>query len=342
MLTFSRTTQRRGFTPARRTELIPFYRRGFTLIELLVVIAIIAVLIGLLLPAVQKVREAANRIKCANNLKQLGLAAHDYHDANGHFPPGIGYYPPARGAFGTYFFHLLPYVEQDNLYRDALGSVPFPPPDGPTTVYYPGNNNVYSQPVKVLLCPSDPSVGSDGVVLVDGIPFGAACYAGNALLATTKNPPGPQGRIRIADITDGTSNTILHAEKYARCSTTDTAVPPPFRDGGTAWAYTTAVLFPWQPPPMTLPGKAFQPGFCIPALALRGAPNAIGPGSKFQVQPTPFLGNCVPYKASTAHTGGILVGLADGSVRTLAPSMSGDTWWAAVTPAGGEVLGSDW
>src|SRR6266478_9311955 len=148
-------------------------RRGFTLIELLVVIAIIAILIGLLVPAVQKVREAANRIKCANNLKQLGLAAHHYHDVNQHLPPGIGYYPPARGEFGTYFFHLLPYVEQDNLYRSALGSVPFPPPAGPTTVYYPGNNNVYSQPVAVFLCPSDPSVGPGDLVSIDGYSFGA-------------------------------------------------------------------------------------------------------------------------------------------------------------------------
>ena len=71
----------------------------------------------------QKVREAANRIKCANNLKQIGLAAHNYHDANEHLPPGIGYYPTAaNGAFGTYFFHLLPYLEQDNLYRIALGT----------------------------------------------------------------------------------------------------------------------------------------------------------------------------------------------------------------------------
>jgi prepilin-type N-terminal cleavage/methylation domain-containing protein len=314
-------------------------RRGFTLIELVVVMAIIAVLISLLLPAVQNVREAARRIDCSNNLKQLGLAAQNFHDVHGHFPPGIGYYPPARGAFGTYFFHLLPYVEQDDLYCSALGSLPFPPPDGPTTVYYPGNNNVYSQPVKVFLCPSDPSVGPDGGVMINGVSFGASCYAVNAMVSAQKNPPSPQGRIRIADITDGTSNTILHAEKYARCSTT--ALPPALGDGGTAWAYCTASLFPWLPPPMALPGKAFQTGFCIPALAARGAPDAIGPGSKFQVQPTPFLGNCDPTRASTPHAG-ILVGLADGSIRTLNPSMSGTTWWAAVTPSGRELQGSDW
>ncbi len=311
-------------------------RSGFTLIELLVVLAIIAVLIGLLLPAVQKVREAANRVKCGNNLRQLGLAAHQYHDAHQHLPPGVGYYPtPPNGVFGTYFFHLLPYVEQDNLYRSALGSVPFPPPDGPAAVYYPGNNNVYSQRVATFLCPSDPSVGPDGTVTVNGSPFGASCYAPNARVV---GPNGPQGMARLADITDGTTNTILHAEKYARCS--HTAMAPAFRDGGTAWAYCASDFFPWLPPPMNTPPRAFPPGFAIAAFVARGAPDAVGPGSIFQ--PRPPEGNCDPTRAATAHTGGIQVGLADGSVRTLAPSMSGTTWWAAVTPSGGEVLGPDW
>ena len=320
--------------------------RGFTLIELLVVVAIIAILAGLILPAVQAAREAARRMGCENNLRQLGMAAHQHHDTYQHFPPGIGYYPAARGAFGTYFFHLLPFLEQGNLYERSSGRVPFPPPFGPSTAYYPGNNTVYGQSVSVFLCPSDPSVGPDGLVTIDGVPFGASCYAPNALVSArndlTTNPPTtrPQGMTRITDFADGTSNTVLHAEKYARCSST--AMVPALGVGGNAWAYCTSPFFGWLPPPMTLPGKAFQSGFAIPALTNRGAPNAIGPGSKFQVRPTPFLGNCDPTRASTAHPGGIQVGLADGSVRTLSPGMSGATWWAGLTPSGGEVPGSDW
>jgi hypothetical protein len=115
---------------------------------------------------------------------------------------------------------------------------------------------------------------------------------------------------------------------------------PQFQNGGTAWAYSAANPFPWQPPPMTLPVKMFQVGFCIPALANQGAPNAVGPTSKFQVQPSPT--SCDPTRAATSHPGGIQVGLVDATVRTLSTSLSGDIWWAAVTPRGNEVLGTDW
>src|SRR6202047_4067513 len=91
-------------------------RSAFTLVELLVVIAIIATLIGLILPAVQKVRESANRLTCSNNMRQTGLAKHQFHDSEKRIPPACGKNGP---AFGSYWFHLLPFIEQDNLYQSS-------------------------------------------------------------------------------------------------------------------------------------------------------------------------------------------------------------------------------
>src|SRR5262249_26270401 len=263
-------------------------RRGFTLLELLVVIAIIAILIGLLLPAVQKVREAANRTKCANNLKQLGLAAKTYHDTQGHLPPAIGYTPLAtNGVWGHHFFHLLPYLEQGNLYQRAWGPVALT--TGPVTMYFPGNNYVYSEKLSVLLCPSDPSVGGDGVVTVKGISWGPSCYASNGQVFADLIHRNPQGKTRFAAITDGLSNTILYAEKYARCVSTSMAL-----DGGSFWAYcATADLD--LPPPMQQPFKPYHASFAIKGYL--GNPNASGPASKFQLQPRE--GSCDPTRAAT-------------------------------------------
>ena len=316
------------------TTIRPARQRGFTLVELLVVIAIVGVLIALLLPAVQAAREAARRATCHSNLRQLGMAAHQHHDQFRRLPPGMGFTPFAEsGVWGQHFFHLLPFLEQADLYHRALGKVLLPPPDGPTTFCFPGNNNVYSQPVPAFLCPVDPSVGSGGVVTVNGLTFGASCYAANSQVFAPI-PGTPQSKARLADITDGTSNTIFYAEKYARCASTSLSL-----DGGNFWAYCASKNID-LPPPMELPFKPYHASFAIAGYFM--TPNRTGPESKFQVFPTPFLGNCDPTRASTAHTGGMAVCLADASVRTLAPSLSGTTWWAAVTPAGGDLPGSDW
>ncbi len=156
-------------------------RFGFTLIELLVVIAIISTLIGLLLPAVQKVREAASSVKCSNNLRQLTLACHNCHDANGVLPPGLGWFrrsgPP--GAYGTVLFHLLPYIEQDNLYRSAAY--------GPN--YFAGTNNVNAYPIALYRCPSDPSTGEDGVVKdLSGNPWARAAMPSTPRCSARSGP----------------------------------------------------------------------------------------------------------------------------------------------------------
>jgi prepilin-type N-terminal cleavage/methylation domain-containing protein len=298
----------------------PLRRRlAFTLIELLVAIAIIAVLLGLLVPTVQKVRETAARVQCINNLKQIVLGMHHCHDVYKRLPPGTGFFPGQdAGAYGTGLFHLLPYVEQDNLYKQAEAA-------GPT--FSPLDNGVYGKAVPVFVCPSDPSAGNGLVQYNQSYPWGAwgaSSYAGNVQVFAKVDEFGfltdPQGQTRFSNITDGLSNTILFAEHYARCTN------PAWPEGGSLWAYQQ----------LGLTARPLHPGFGISWNVY-----SFGPSSLFKVQPSPFLGNCDPTLTSTPHAA-MNVGLCDGSARMVSPNISGATWWAACTPRGGEVQDDNW
>jgi prepilin-type N-terminal cleavage/methylation domain-containing protein len=315
--------------------------RGFTLIELLVVIAIIAVLIGLLVPAVQKVREAAARIQCGNRMHQLGIAAHNCNNDTGHLPPALGWFPysmPTAGSgWGSPFFHLLPYLEQDTFYKTAATMGPNPFGEAPAS-----NLSYYSQALGVgtpafigahqfkdYTCPSDPSVPAGPYTdVLFNLQWATSSYAGNFLVFgqvdTNFNVLSYQGSSQIpASFADGTSNTVLFGERYSVCVSNALALP-------------RACLWSWWEVPGVVPGHDYYPFF---GLATSNGDN-LGPGSIFQVQPT--AGACDSSRASTPHTAGMQVVLADASVRLLSRAMSGTTWWAACTPAANDLLGPDW
>jgi prepilin-type N-terminal cleavage/methylation domain-containing protein/prepilin-type processing-associated H-X9-DG protein len=314
-------------------------RRGFTLIELLVVIALIAVLIGLLLPAVQKVREAANRLACANNLKNLGLALHNYHGDHGQFPPGaVGPLTPSFPQFaglkhhglGTY---LLPYLEQQALASRYRWDVSW---------FDPPNQSVVNTPLKIWQCPSAPANRiQDGslptVAPPPPEPFNgtAACgdYAGvsvvDAGLARTGliDPPSgprderghyegvfpPNHTRRLADILDGTAHTLLMAECAGRPQLWQSGkqVPNRWLSGG-PWASRNLL---W--------GRGATPD----GAAFFG----------------PCAVNCTnDREVYSFHPGGANVVFADGSVRFLSADLSIRVFARLVTRAGGEVVsGSD-
>jgi prepilin-type N-terminal cleavage/methylation domain-containing protein/prepilin-type processing-associated H-X9-DG protein len=295
------------------------FRTGFTLIELLVVIAIIAVLMGLLLPAVQKVREAAARLRCTNNLKQIGLAMHNYHSAYERFPPG--YVSRTTGTDGDglgpgwgWAAHLLPYLEQDNLYRQI---------DFTRDMTDPVHASVRVTSLKAFLCPSDsPPALSWNAVNDSGGTIAAVAFANYVGMGGTYEVTGypdtnngvlfRNSRIRVADITDGTSSTLMVGERESRRSPMTTwvgaitgSVNPPLNPGYDEEGPPTLVL--------TNTGEA----------ADRRVPN----------NPLEHVEDC-----SSRHLQGVNFLFCDGSVRSISEAINPVAWEALGTRAGGEVV----
>jgi prepilin-type N-terminal cleavage/methylation domain-containing protein/prepilin-type processing-associated H-X9-DG protein len=328
-------------------------RSAFTLIEMLVVIAIIVTLMGLLLPAIQKARESANRTRCLSNLRQLGVAAVQAHDTYKRLPPLFGTYAGRSTALGlvslnnptgaypsSVFFHLLPFVEQKAAYDRIppifdYGSGNFmmapDPMFGPPSVVNSSDGCSGMLAVAVYLCPSDSS-GAVGGLWTDGMGngWGVTNYAANFFVfgapSNLTSPAAFMGTAKLPDsIPDGVSQTIFFAEKYAVCNNAAA-------QGGSLWA--------WPP--------AFPNAANNFAAVVGFAPGAIGPPANanygyYQRQPVP--GACDPYLAQSPHTGGINVCMGDGSVRAVTANVTAPTWRAALTANSGypaDVLGTDW
>jgi prepilin-type N-terminal cleavage/methylation domain-containing protein len=317
-------------------------REGFTLIELLVVIAIIGVLIALLLPAVQAARAAARRIQCTNNLKQLGLAMHNYHQAIGTFPIGRtgirrpagdpGYPGDVNGANHrrTWAWMVLPYIEQGNLYQAVNFSLPF-------------NHSSQTTALRVLaasyVCPSDPNM-----VLLDtgGFPSYKANYMANwgnmhfdqAAANNPYNGPVPPKPVPflgapfgldysygVQDISDGTSNTLLMSEVIIS------------RFNGTAQDHR---------------GDVFNDDWNCTMFMAYTTPNSKLPDQVTTYCVYPFLSNPPCNKSSPAynaarsyHAGGVNALVSDGSVKFFKETINGSTWRALASTSGGEVISSD-
>jgi len=295
------------FGPRRRT--------GFTLIELLVVIAIIAILIGLLLPAVQKVRDAAARMKCSNNMKQMGLALHNYHDTNGTFPPGVNYVYPQH--YWSWMAMMMPYYEQDNLYKQAYNFATNPPGQNSTYNWWPWGgfwlagggtpaNPALGTVVKTLICPSDgrqdlrlpgPQWGGNGFVAFTGYLGVAGSQEGNEAYngGTSNGILYWMSHHKIADITDGTSNTFMVGER------------PPSTDLYYGWWFAGAG---WD-----------GSGEGDVVMGARGVQMAAALGcssAKVGFQPGRFDVPCDQVHWWSPHTGGGNFLLGDGSVRFFA------------------------
>jgi prepilin-type N-terminal cleavage/methylation domain-containing protein len=301
-------------------------RAGFTLIELLVVIAIIAVLIGLLLPAIQKVREAANRTKCQNNVKQIGLAIHSYASGNGDQLPPLSTY--RDGVEFGWMIAILPQIEETDLYRTAT-SPTAPLPSGSSPIWswdhlYTGSQRVRQTPVRTYVCPSDTSTKADGFSVNFPTDWCASSYGLNYQLCGSVNngtigggtPQSYTSKWTIGSVPDGLSKIVMLAERYGACGSY-----------GTLWSY---------PGPLWCNGcEYYSPQFAY-----------TGPGSA-NWNSLPQIGvkvaDCDWSRSQSMHTSGVVVGLGDGSVRMVSATVGQPTWQALIVPDDGSAnIGQDW
>jgi prepilin-type N-terminal cleavage/methylation domain-containing protein/prepilin-type processing-associated H-X9-DG protein len=333
-------------------------RAGFTLIELLVVIAIIAILIALLLPAVQAAREAARRIQCVNNLKQLGLASHNYYSTNDTFPPAVFAYGSGELNLWGQTARLAPYLEQQNLFNSINFSL---------GISDPGVATVVKTSVAALVCPSDFDRMTDSSNSNDFVGYGRINYQANAgndtgtlnaaLTVETNNGVFIAFKtIGLAHITDGSSNTALFSERVLGDGAPNTAsvpgdwflINPPSSDRATVYA-TCIGLNPsgvlGDANQNSYGGRTWITGYytatrynhLIPPNGISCVDNDVGATT---IASSTNEG-ATASTASSRHPGGVNVLFADGSIHFIKNSISNTAWWALGSKNGGEVISSD-